>query len=219
MELVTLPDTRAVAERVARTTAELAVSARSARGAGHICLAGGSTPLHAYELLGELIADWSDLHLWYGDERCVPFDDPDSNHGAALARLHAPGATWHPMPVALGAEVGAQAYSEELAGTVLDVTLLGMGPDGHTASLFPHHPLLSATGVAAAIHDSPKPPPERITLTLPTLNASRRIVLIVTGAQKAEALGRVVAGPDPGTPASLLARAALDVLADDAAAP
>ena len=94
-----------------------------------------------------------------------------------------------------------------------------MGPDGHTASLFPNHPLLGAHGVAAGITDSPKPPPQRITLTLPKLNESRRIVLMVTGEGKSEALARVMAGPDRTYPASLLDRTKLLVMADNAALP
>ena len=89
---------------------------------------------------------------------------------------------------------------------MFDVLHLGVGPDGHCASLFPNHPLLDATGAAAGVHDSPKPPPERITLTLPTLNASRRILMIVTGAEKADAVARILAGPDRATPSSLIDR-------------
>ncbi|MBI5104386.1 MAG: 6-phosphogluconolactonase [Solirubrobacterales bacterium] len=178
-------------------------------------LAGGSTPMRAYALLGAMDLDWTGAHLWYGDERCVPFDHEDSNHGQVLATgLQAPGAFWHPMPGELGPEEGAASYSADLDGTVLDLLHLGMGPDGHTASLFPHHPLLDAATVAAGIADSPKPPPERITLTLPTINRSRAIVLLVTGADKADALARVLAGPDRGTPASLLDRDRLEVVAD-----
>jgi 6-phosphogluconolactonase len=121
------------------------------------------------------------------------------------------------MPGELGPEEGADRYAAELGDTQLDVTMLGMGPDGHTASLFPHHPVLDAHGMVAGITDSPKPPPERITLTLPALNASSRILLLVTGEEKREALKRVLAAPDRGTPASMLARDRLLVIADEAA--
>ena len=106
------------------------------------------------------------MHLWYGDERVVPLDDPESTHRLATGTLDAPGATWHPLKVELGCEGAAAAYAEELGDTVLDVALNGMGPDGHTASLFPGHPQLDAAGVAVCVRDSPKPPPERVTLTL-----------------------------------------------------
>jgi 6-phosphogluconolactonase len=185
-------------------------------GARHLVLAGGTTPLEAYTRLDAMDVPWDGVHLWYGDERCVPFDHPDSNHGTVAARLRAAGAVWHPMPGPLGPMAGAQAYAQELqdAGAAFDLVLCGMGPDGHTASLFPHHEALQAGGLTAGIVDAPKPPPERITLTLGALNAGRRLVLVVTGAGKAPALARVLAGPDPGTPSSLLARDRLLVLAD-----
>ncbi len=216
-QVTRVADPEEAAARAAQVIAEAAAAARTVRGQAHVCLAGGSTPMRAYQLLGPQLDDWEFIHFWYGDERCVRFDDSDSNHGQALARLQVPGATVHPMPAELGPVDGARAYSAELGSAVLDVTLLGMGPDGHTASLFPDHPLLDATGVAVGIEDSPKPPPQRITLTLPKLNESRRIVLLVTGADKADALARVLAGPDRATPASLLDRSKLEIVADEAA--
>ena len=219
VQLVRQPDPESLARHAARDLVAAIHEAREARGIAHICLAGGSTPMRCYELLDGQLADWSGVHLWYGDERCVPFDDPESNHGQVKDRLKARGAVWHPMPATLGPSEGAIEYSRELGATVLDVCHLGMGPDGHTASLFPNHPLLDAHGVAAGISDSPKPPPERITLTLPKINESRRIVLLVTGEGKSEALARVMAAPDRMYPASLLDRTRLLVMADNAALP
>jgi 6-phosphogluconolactonase len=219
VQLVRQNDPETLARQAARDFVAAIAEAREARGAAHACLAGGSTPMRCYELLDSALEDWTGVHLWYGDERCVPFDDPESNHGQVKDRLRARGATWHPMPGTLGPAEGAREYSRELGSTVLDITHLGMGPDGHTASLFPNHPLLDAHGVAAGISDSPKPPPERITLTLPKLNESRRIVLLVTGEGKSEALARVMAGPDRTYPASLLDRSKLLVMADNAALP
>jgi 6-phosphogluconolactonase len=219
VQLVRQPDAESLARQAARDLVAQILETREARGVVHVCLAGGSTPLRCYELLDGQLPDWDGVHLWYGDERCVPFDDPDSNHGQVKERLKARGATWHPMPATLGPSEGAMEYSRELGPTILDITHLGMGPDGHTASLFPHHPVLDAHGVAVGITDSPKPPPDRITLTLPKLNESRRIVLLVTGEGKSEALARVMAGPDRGTPASLLDRSKLLVMADNAAVP
>jgi 6-phosphogluconolactonase len=206
-----------VAQRTAEVLATLIDAARTVRGAAHVALSGGSSIAQAYQLLGPLLPDWRDVHLWYGDERCVPLDDPESTHRLATGTLDAPGATWHPLAVELGCDEAAARYADELDGTVLDVALNGMGPDGHTASLFPGHPALAADGVAVAVHDSPKPPPDRMTLTLRKLNESRRILLPVTGAQKAPMLARVLAGPDPDVPASLLARDRLEVIADGAA--
>lgn len=214
MELIRCRD----AEDAARRAAGIVADATRARTPEvHVALAGGSTPLRAYEHLDAMDLAWDRVHLWYGDERCVPFEDPESNHGQARERLAAPGATWHPMPGTLGPDAGARAYADELGATILDLTLLGMGPDGHTASLFPGHPLLDAPGLVAGIADSPKPPPERITLTLRALNASHRIVLLVTGEAKREALARLLAGPDRAIPASLLAADRLTVVADAAA--
>jgi 6-phosphogluconolactonase len=190
---------------------------RTVRGHAHVALSGGSTVGQVYRALGPQLPDWRDVHLWYGDERVVPLDDPESTHRLATGTLVAPGATWHPLAVDLGCEGAAAAYAEELGDTVLDVALNGMGPDGHTASLFPGHPQLHATGVAVCVRDSPKPPPERVTLTLGKLNEARRIVMLVTGAEKAPMLARVLAGPDPDLPASLLARDRLEVIADAAA--
>jgi 6-phosphogluconolactonase len=187
---------------------------RTVRGVAHVALSGGSTVGQVYRALGPQLPDWRDVHLWYGDERVVPLDDPESTHRLATGTLDAPGAIWHPLRVDLGCEGAAAAYAEELGDTVLDVALNGMGPDGHTASLFPGHPQLNATGVAVCVRDSPKPPPERMTLTLGKLNEARRIVMLVTGAEKAPMLARVLAGADPDVPASLLSRDRLEVIAD-----
>jgi 6-phosphogluconolactonase len=212
MEVEELPDDEAVARRLAAIMAD-AING----GAREICLAGGGVPMRAHELLGPLVADWDGVQLWYGDERCVPPENPESNHGQARARLVAPGATWHRMHGELGPEAGAEAYARQLGDRRLELVVLGMGPDGHTASLFPHFPQLDADGIAVGVRDSPKPPPERISLTLPVLNGGGPIVLAVSGDGKREALARVLEGPDKGTPASLLDRDKLTILADRAA--
>jgi 6-phosphogluconolactonase len=183
----------------------------------HLALAGGSTPKQAYELLGGLRSDWSTVHLWYGDERCVPDGDEEANHFMASRALDVPGATWHRIPGELGPDEAAAAYARELTGVRLDLTLLGLGEDGHTASLFPGNPALDEDGVAVGVRGAPKPPPERVSLTLDCLNASRRIVLLVAGEGKADALAKVLAGPDPDVPASLLERSRLTIVADAAA--
>lgn len=184
----------------------------AARPGAHVVLAGGSSFLRAYSLT---VADWDGVHLWYGDERCVPYDDPDSNHGQARERLRAPGAIWHPMPP----DQDAEGYERSLEGVAFDLVLLGMGPDGHTLSLFPGSPLLhERRRRVAAVSDSPKPPPRRLTLTLPAL-AGAPLLLLVTGRDKAPALARVLDGPDPGTPASLVPRECLVVVADAEALP
>jgi 6-phosphogluconolactonase len=209
-------DPEAVAARAAEVMAAAIDGARTIRGAAHVALSGGSL-VRAYELVGPQLPDWRDVHLWYGDERCVPLDDAESNHRAAVQALDAPDATWHPVPTHLGCDEAAAAYGEEIADVTLDVAVNGMGPDGHTASLFPGFAEVHADGECVAVHGSPKPPPDRVTLTLPKLNAAHRILLVVTGAAKAPMLARVLAGPDPEVPASLLDRERLEIVADAAA--
>ena len=209
-------DAAEAAQRTAEVLAAAIDGARTIHGAAHVGLSGGSA-VNVFDLLGPMLPDWRDVHLWYVDERVVPLDDEESNHRLATEHLEAPDATWHPIAPELGAEGAAAAYANELGTTTLDVILNGMGPDGHTASLFPGFPQLTADGICVAVHDSPKPPPDRISLTLPKLNESRRIVLLATGASKAPMLARVIAGPDPEVPASLLNRERLEIIADAAA--
>lgn len=216
MILTRCADPDEVYQRVAEVLATAIDSARTIHGQAHVALSGGSA-VRAFELLGPLLPDWRDVNLWYGDERCVPLDDEESNHRAATEHLDAPDAAWHPVPTQLGCDAAAAAYAQEIADITLDVALNGMGPDGHTASLFPGFPQVQADGVCVAVHGATKPPPDRVTLTLPKLNASRRIVLAVTGTEKAPMLAHVLAGPDPEVPASLLDRERLEIIADAAA--
>jgi 6-phosphogluconolactonase len=209
-------DPEAVAARVAEVMAAAIDGARTIHGAAHAALSGGSV-VRAYELVGPELPDRRGVHLWYVDERCVPLDDPESNHRAVENAFDAPEATWHPVLTDLGCDEAAAAYGEQIAGVTLDVAVNGMGPDGHTASLFPGFDEVHAEGDCVAVHGAPKPPPDRVTLTLPKLNAAHRILLVVTGAAKAPLLARVIAGPDPQVPASLLARDRLEIVADAAA--
>ncbi len=206
------------AEEVAAAAADL-VAADIEGGLRTLVLAGGSTPRRAYELLAERPLPWGRVAALFGDERCVPPEDPESNywmaHEVLLRRVH-PG-TVHRMPGELGAEVAATLYDGIVqALSPLDLVLLGMGPDGHTASLFPGHPELQSGGCAVAVHGAPKPPPDRVSLTLGALRAARRVVVIVTGADKAEGLrsaqrGEVPAGFIPGAE-FLVDRAAAQLL-------
>jgi 6-phosphogluconolactonase len=159
----------------------------------------------------------------------VPRDDPDSNYRMLAETLvERSGATAHPVPTAGSAEQAAAAYGELIrervpdgAGgmPVFDAALLGLGEDGHTASLFPSSPALQVHGeVCIAVHDAPKPPPDRVTLSLEVLRAVRRRTMLATGAAKAGAIAAVLAGPDPAVPASLLADDALELIADGDAA-
>ena len=209
-------DPDAVFARVADVMAAAIDGARTIHGVAHVALSGGSV-VRAYALVSAELSDWRDVHLWYADERCVALDDPESNHRAATEGFDAPEATWHPVKTHLGCDQAAAAYAEEIADVTFDVAVNGMGPDGHTASLFPGFEEVHAVGACVAVHGSPKPPPDRVTLTFPKLNASHRILLVVTGAEKAPMLARVIAGPDPAVPASLLNRERLEIVADAAA--
>jgi 6-phosphogluconolactonase len=210
-------DAEGAAARAAEVLAAAIDGARTVRGEAHVALAGGSTPRRTYELLGPLLPEWADVHLWFGDERCVGPEHPESNARLVGESLVAPGAVVHRIRGELGAEAAAAAYADELGDTTLDVALQGLGEDGHTASLFPGNPALRAGGVAVAVHDAPKPPPDRVSLTLGVINAARRIVLLTSGAGKAVPLARALSGPDEAVPASLLDRDKLEVVADAAA--
>jgi len=236
MRLTTVADPATAAEKCARRLAELLAAALDARGVAHVALAGGSTPAPVYERLPALLGDWSAVHVWFGDERCVAPDHEDSNFRLASETLMAGAAIApdrvHRMRGELGPHEGARAYAAELAEhlelddaglPVLDVAYLGLGPDGHTASLFPHHPALEIGShpprATVGVEDAPKPPPERISLSLGCLNAARRRVLHTVGEGKRDAVSRVLAPPDPATPASLLGRFGLEIVVDDAAHP
>jgi 6-phosphogluconolactonase len=203
----------------------------AAAAGGHIVLTGGSSPRRAYELAAEDGADWSGATAWFGDERCVPPDHPDSNFGMAsgalLARLERPPEVKR-MQGELGPQAGAGAYHSAVRERMgseprWDLLLLGMGPDGHAASLFPGKPEVEearrlVVGVPLA---GLAPQVPRISMTLPCLNAARAVVFIVTGVEKARAVARAF-GPeaDPSLPASRVRPRAgtLTVLLDPAAA-
>jgi 6-phosphogluconolactonase len=165
-----------------------------------LALAGGSTPARAYQLLAEAALEWGRVTVLFGDERCVPADHPDSNYLMArrslLDRVN-PGSV-HRMAGELGPDVAASLYEPIVRWlSPLDLVLLGMGPDGHTASLFPGHPEVSAEGMAVGVRGAPKPPPDRVSLTLGCLRQARRVVFIVTGADKAVAFAAAARGEVP----------------------
>ena len=165
-----------------------------------LVLAGGTTPARCYAVLTGLEIAWGRVTVLFGDERCVPPDHPDSNYRMARETLldRVAPATVHRMPAELGPEEGAALYSPVVAAVApLDLVLLGIGEDGHTASLFPGHPGIHAKGWAIGIADSPKPPPQRVTLTLSTLRGARRVIILATGAGKADAVAKAKRGEVP----------------------
>ncbi len=196
-----------VTDDPAQAAAELLASS-----SGHLAITGGSTPRVAYERAAGLRDDWSGVDFWFTDERCVPPDHEHSNFGMADRALlsGAEGATVHRMRGELGPEDGATAYENELGEfgpEALDLILLGVGPDAHICSLFPGDDALGERERLVVGVETPGMAPlvARITLTLPVVNASRRIVFLVTGEDKAEAVARVFSGrPDPRAPGSLV---------------
>ena len=206
------------AERAAELAAERMGAVAAAGGA--IALAGGRTPRRAYELLGQRPGiDWARVDLWFGDERCVPPDDPESNYRLVAESLlsHAAGARVHPVDGRADPDAAAAAYAAEIRGVRLDLALLGLGEDGHTASLFPGSPALDVRDREAVAVTAPKPPPRRITLTFPVLEAAAARLVLAVGEGKAEAVAAVLRGPDRRFPASLLPERT-ELLADRAAA-
>ena len=188
------------AEEAARLVAERL--AEQARAGGSIVLTGGSTPRRAYELAAGLEPDWSRVEVWWGDERCVPPDDGRSNYGMAKAALldllKVSPAAVHRIRGELGPDAGADAYEEEIGNRgAWDLQLLGLGPDGHVASLFPGFPALeeygrNAVGTEAGL----EPFVDRITLTIPRIRGSNELLFLVAGADKADAVARAFA-PEP----------------------
>lgn len=214
-------DAEAVAGETLRRVLAAAQQAIEERGGFRLVLAGGSTPERAYRQLASAQADWARWQLYLGDERCLPRGDAGRNstliERAWLADGRIPRENIHWIPAELGAGPGADAYQDTLATALpFDLVLLGMGEDGHTASLFPHRRYDPAR-LVVAVHDAPKPPPERISLTPRALCQSGQILLLVTGAGKREAVRRWRAG-EALPVAGLQCPNGVDVLIDRAAA-
>jgi len=233
-------DAESVAQRAAADVVRQLARARRERGVAHLALSGGTTPGRTYELLAQERQELADVEVWFADERCVAPEDEQSNYRLAAETLLEPAAIpperVHRMEGELGPDEGAQRYgrllAERLPGEdpsaptapgipVFDLIVLGIGPDGHVASLFPGAGTLDAgpPAICLGVYDSPKPPPERITLSLPVLRAARSCLLVATGASKADAVAAMLTQQSRHVPASLLRRERLTVIVDDAAAP
>jgi 6-phosphogluconolactonase len=192
---------------------------------GHLCVTGGSTPRRSYERAAELRPDWSGVEFWFTDERCVAPDHEHSNFRMVDQALlqSADGAAVHRMKGELGPSEGAADYEREYEAAgrpAFDVILLGIGPDAHTCSLFPGDDALGERERAVVGVETPGMAPlvARITFTLPVVNASQRIVFLVTGEEKADAVARALSGRrDPMAPASLV-EGEVTMLLDEGAA-
>ena len=203
IELVVVEDENEVAAVVAKRLARVVDEG------GNVVLTGGKTPQRAYEQAAKEAPDWSSVSLWWGDERCVPPEDDNSNYGAAKKSLLDNLERWprevHRIKGELGKERAAADYAGELDDTQFDLLLLGIGPDGHVASLFPNAPTLRQRKRVLPAEAGFEPFVDRVTLSLPTLRSASEILFIVAGEAKADAAQRAfVEDPSPATPSSLV---------------
>jgi len=211
MHIAIYPDIDTLSYEAAQYVVRIASESIVTRGRFTIALSGGTTPRTLYGLLGGepylSQIDWALVHIFWSDERCVPPDSPDSNyhmaHEVLLSQIPIPAQQVHYMPADQPDRYAAsQAYAEEMQRTFgtngipsFDLIQLGMGPEGHTASLFPHQASLHEQQRLVIPVSVPKPPPDRLTFTPPVLNAARNVLFLVTGADKADALHAVLEGP------------------------
>jgi len=196
-------DADVLAERAAQVIARVAAEATARRGVFKLVLSGGNTPAAIYGRLRGLPLDWSRWEVWFGDERCLPHGDPQRNDRMAddelLAHVPIPAGQVHRVAGEGGVEAAAAAYAVQAdSAGVFDLVLLGLGEDGHTASLFPQQPAGDDAGAAAALAvlAAPKPPPERVSLSAQRLSLSRQVMFLVTGGAKATAVRAWAAGAD-----------------------
>lgn len=199
LSLTVHEDQAALSLAVARQIAKSAKQAIAARGSFSIALAGGDTPRRCYEYLRELPVDWASVQVFFGDERCLPAGEAQRNDTMAyeslLKHVAIPVQNVHRIHAELGAIAAADLYAAELSQIDrLDMVLLGMGEDGHTASLFPGNAATGSLSPVVAVFDAPKPPPERVSLGMSTLNAAHEKLFLITGAGKREPLGRIKQG-------------------------
>jgi 6-phosphogluconolactonase len=212
---VSIVETGELALRAAERLADVVCDAARVGGRASIALAGGTTPRAVHESLATLPdIPWDAVHVYFGDERCVPPDHPDSNYRMAKDSLfdHVPipsSQIHRPQAENADRDAAARAY-EAILPAAFDLVILGIGEDGHTASLFPGSPALDEQERRCLPVIGPKPPPERLTLTPPVLESARHLLMLAVGAGKAEAVARALEGPwDPKrTPAQLARRGA-----------
>ncbi|MGB5716302.1 MAG: 6-phosphogluconolactonase [Gammaproteobacteria bacterium] len=217
----TLTDADAVATRATGLILQAAANAIRERGVFHLVLAGGRTPGKVYRQLAASQADWNNWHLYFGDERCLPADDAERNSRMAsdswLARGQIPADQIHAISAELGATTATQHYADLISQVrPFDMVILGMGEDGHTASLFPGHTFPPGE-LVHAVTGAPKPPPERVSLSADSLSDSRDVLVLVTGSGKRDAVRQWQQGTDLPI-AQISARQRFTVLLDAEAA-
>lgn len=189
-----------VAEAACEQILNMAKEAISERGCFKLVLAGGTTPEKVYRLLSKAQTDWSKWRIYYGDERCLPSDHADRNSmmatKALLAQVPIPAEQIFTIPAELGPEAGALQYRQAVSDALpFDVVLLGMGEDGHTASLFPGH-VHKQDELTHAVYNSPKPPPERVSISAKALSDTRQLIFLITGKSKQEPVKQWREGAD-----------------------
>jgi len=216
----TFDDQESVALEAVRRILQSASHAISKRGLFRIVLAGGRTPEATYRLLVEADTDWSRWKIYFCDERCLPADDTERNSvmasRALLDLVAVPAANIYAIPAELGAETAARVYQSVVrAAMPFDLVLLGIGEDGHTASLFPgqSHP---DKQLVHAVHNAPKPPLDRVSLSVDALSETREVLILATGAGKRHAIQAWQAG-EPLPIAEIGRASQVDVLMDSAA--
>ncbi len=215
-ELIVHRDGPLLAQAVAARLVTKLVDVLAAKDEAHLVLTGGTVGIASLSAVGELPArvavDWRRVHLWWGDERFLPIGDPERNdtqaYTALLDKLDLDPARVHPMPAPDGpdgddAEAAAERYAAELSQhaaddsdvPAFDVELFGMGPDGHVASLFPEHPgVYEEEPAVIAVHNAPKPPPNRLSFTFRTLQNAREVWIVAAGGEKAAAAHMALSG-------------------------
>lgn len=212
------PDAQTVAQETARRVLDIAKQTVARRGVFRLVLAGGRTPEAAYRLLGEMHQDFSKWEIYFGDERCLPVDNAERNSKMAadawLDKFTFAGI--YPIQAELGSQVAAEQYAQLIGGIMpFDVVLLGIGEDGHTASLFPGHEH-DETEMAHAVANAPKPPPDRVSLSAGSLSDAQHVFMLITGAGKVDAVRGWKAGADLPV-ATIDPESGITILIDEAA--
>ena len=213
------PDAEAVAQAAAEFLYDQIKTCVNAKAVCHVALPGGSTPARCLELLSGKQLPWSSIHWYVGDERCYPPGHPERNDSMIQkqlwSRIETPAENLHPIPAELGPELAAEKYSgliDEIGS--IDIVVLGIGEDGHTASLFPDNPALESGHSVVPVFDAPKPPAERVSLGLTTIQSAGQRIVLVSGSSKREALAQL----KQGTPLPIALIGASHWFVDEAAA-